>query len=340
MNYYITYYQLQYPNDLDSFNYTPFLCFGCRIIFTIFLLRKMARTKQTARASNAPRKASSKGGNEPEVGGEYGKKYEDFDKEVDDESDDEGEDVVVREDDDGNGSFGDSDSQEKPVAFMLFDFRAGSAAWPANVEYVNHVRGQELLETAEKAMETELHESSQEEKSTTRSVTIISTTMDATNSDDDTTEPYEVLQRHELPSETQFEILKDGSSALIVNQGCRLKINLEELLVGGDALREKRKAEEEKERKRLIWPLRRGAGPLKPKRRGGKEYVNEYTITMDIRLAQEVPSDGFSLFQTALVHSNENKRSGDTLCSSQNRRKYLRSLYCENIISRIYICRR
>ena len=41
-----------------------------------------------------------------------------------------------------------------------------------------------------------------------------------------------------------------------------------------------------------------------------KEYLNEYTITMDICLQENPPREGISLFQTALIHAKENKRSG------------------------------
>ena len=41
-----------------------------------------------------------------------------------------------------------------------------------------------------------------------------------------------------------------------------------------------------------------------------KEYINEYTITMDIKLLDAPPHNGISLFQTALVHAKEAARSG------------------------------
>ena len=37
------------------------------------------------------------------------------------------------------------------------------------------------------------------------------------------------------------------------------------------------------------------------------DNVNEYTITMDVKFNSGVPEEGFSLFQTALVHAIENK---------------------------------
>ncbi len=41
-----------------------------------------------------------------------------------------------------------------------------------------------------------------------------------------------------------------------------------------------------------------------------KEYINKYTITMDIKVLDEIPRDGLSLFQTELIHAKEDKRSG------------------------------
>jgi hypothetical protein len=46
-----------------------------------------------------------------------------------------------------------------------------------------------------------------------------------------------------------------------------------------------------------------------------KEYINKYTITMDIKLLDEIPRDGISLFQTALIHAKEDKRSGKATLS-------------------------
>ena len=46
-----------------------------------------------------------------------------------------------------------------------------------------------------------------------------------------------------------------------------------------------------------------------------KEYINAYTITMDIKLLEEVPREGMALFQTGLIHSEENKRTGKTTLS-------------------------
>lgn len=42
----------------------------------------------------------------------------------------------------------------------------------------------------------------------------------------------------------------------------------------------------------------------------GKEYINEYTITMDIKLLSPPPPTGLSVFQTALVHSSTKEQKG------------------------------
>ena len=49
-----------------------------------------------------------------------------------------------------------------------------------------------------------------------------------------------------------------------------------------------------------------------------KSYINEYTITMDIKLLEEPPREGISLFQTALIHSKENKRTGKSVLSKSD----------------------
>ena len=47
------------------------------------------------------------------------------------------------------------------------------------------------------------------------------------------------------------------------------------------------------------------------------DNVNEYSITMDVKFNNAPPDEGFSLFQTALVHAGENK-DGDVLISRSN----------------------
>ena len=37
-----------------------------------------------------------------------------------------------------------------------------------------------------------------------------------------------------------------------------------------------------------------------------KQYINQYTITMDIKVNDDIPRDGISLFQTDLAYTEEN----------------------------------
>ena len=40
-----------------------------------------------------------------------------------------------------------------------------------------------------------------------------------------------------------------------------------------------------------------------------RQFIDEYTITMDVKLLDEPPRDSISLFQTALIHAKENRRA-------------------------------
>ena len=119
-----------------------------------------------------------------------------------------------------------------------------------------------------------------------------------------------------------FETLKDGSTAFVLKPGSRLKLRLSDLLEGGDAKKDERekKAAKDKKRREKYTSSYAGAGwgdfdvwgetTYGKSGTGGKsfkQYINEYTITMDIKLLQEPPRDGMALFQTALVHAKENK---------------------------------
>ena len=140
------------------------------------------------------------------------------------------------------------------------------------------------------------------------------------------------------PDDATFETLNDGSTALVVTPGKRLKLNLASLLEGGDANKERREKEERRRKKRRskflgAWgglggfgaaagaesknlrgfgggttspPAAGGSGNLSGWQGSWKEWVNEYTVTMDIKI-HEPPREGLALFQTALVHAEEHK---------------------------------
>ena len=203
---------------------------------------------------------------------------------------------------------------------MFFDFRGGSTNWPSNVEYLDSQQADQMLEEATKKAEAYAKTIASDAQSEIRqTVTINLSSMQTDDGDDDDADKF-VFQDNSaadsgksLSSDASFEVLKDGSTALVIKSGCRLKLNLSELLLGGDANREKREREKEKALKSARWPMRRGVDSRIDKMRNmlrSDERVNEYTISMDIRLGDEPPRDGVSLFQTALVHSHESKRTG------------------------------
>eukprot|EP00656_Telonema_subtile_P033032 TRINITY_DN36415_c0_g1_i1.p1 TRINITY_DN36415_c0_g1~~TRINITY_DN36415_c0_g1_i1.p1 ORF type:complete len:284 (+),score=91.01 TRINITY_DN36415_c0_g1_i1:89-940(+) len=104
------------------------------------------------------------------------------------------------------------------------------------------------------------------------------------------------------PSEAKFETLSDGSTALVIPAGVRLKIDLNDLLKGGDEKKQERKLQELKDKKKKWGSYDYG--------KWYTEHVNEYTITMDIKLEQDPPREGMSLFQTALIHAEDVQSTG------------------------------
>ena len=60
------------------------------------------------------------------------------------------------------------------------------------------------------------------------------------------------------PSEAKFEKLGDGSTCLVVPSGSRLKIDLNELIKGGDAKRQERKLKALRDAKKKYVKTARG----------------------------------------------------------------------------------
>jgi len=131
------------------------------------------------------------------------------------------------------------------------------------------------------------------------------------------------------PAEAVFEMQRDRSTALLIKPGVRLKLDIAALT--HDGLEKKKKAERERvklARMSAAAKERAEQKALKKKKRqayswGGydasrwdKDWapkplrVNEYTITLDIKLKNEPPREGLALFQTSLVFLEENPSSG------------------------------
>jgi hypothetical protein len=222
---------------------------------------------------------------------------------------------------------GEEEPEDTSPPYMLFDFRRGPDNWPKHCELVDPTRADELLEKAQTAIEAAAKSKKDEDEEKGKKGT----------GDKDkehgvewaTVEEEKEEKRDFLHPDAVFETLKDGSTALVLQSGYRLKLSLADIFEGGDATREARAKREAKEKKRMAkyatefagWGNNMAGWAADPwgatgETWGGKwavkRYLNEYTITMDIKLLEDPPRDGLSLFQTALIHSKENKRTGKT----------------------------
>jgi hypothetical protein len=247
-----------------------------------------------------------------------------------------------------------ADSEEaKKVPYMFFDFRRGKDSWPANVKLIDAKQADILLEKAalatdetvevKKKDDQEDDDSKEEKDNKDTKGNKESKSSEGYNSsacdDNEATENQSTI----APPDAVFETLKDGSYALVIQAGYRLKLNLSELLEGGDDKKAEREAEKRKKKLQEKYASKwyagnggfadyghnpkpssggsgsgRGAGmddlnAWGAGKKKGKGYINKYTITMDVKLMEEPPREGISLFQTALIHKEENKRTGKTI---------------------------
>jgi hypothetical protein len=211
---------------------------------------------------------------------------------------------------------------------MFFDFRKGTEVWPTCCELVDPKRADELLEKATSAAEEAAKKKKKdddEDGNKKDSGTGTSYSSVAWDSTPDVEEEEDVYKLH--PDAT-FETLKDGSSALLLKPGYRLRLKLNDLQEGGDDAKQERERKAAKSKKRAAqfassssW-MGGGGKELDfwdmdafSSKKWFKEKINEYTVTIDMKLNEEPPRDGISLFQTALIHSLENKRTGKTTLS-------------------------
>ena len=244
-------------------------------------------------------------------------------------------DLIAEEDDsddEDNHDFKKTDrrlgDKEKAIPdFMFFDFRRGAESFPCNCEIIDPVRSEVLLK-----------------KQTDAAVEAIKTKKKDGDGDsmpvsgNGAARSNEEVNRDELAAQlcdAEFEVLDDGSTALVIKPGFRLKLHLGELLDGGDGKREartKKKLRKKKGKKSKFTGIGAvfnsvsvgsddGAGSDDDDDDDGspwlkkKEYINEYTITMDIKLSEKPPREGVALFQTALVHATDGKKSGKVTLS-------------------------
>lgn len=223
------------------------------------------------------------------------------------------------------------DQDQKVPDFMFFDFRRGAEDFPKNCEIIDPARAEALLEKQTTAA-IEAMKAKKKEDTKGGDEDDWAGWGDAAAAYDDKEElNQEELQDH--LRDADFEILNDGSTALVMKPGYRLKLHLSELMEGGDAGREEREKNKKMKKKKKMKYVGIGSsynsvsgGGAKASTGTGdddfwtswgkkKEYVNEYTITMDIKLPDKPPREGISLFQTALIHAKDNKKSGKVTLS-------------------------
>ena len=245
------------------------------------------------------------------------------------------DDIIV----DGSDSEGDDDesksskkrgSQEEESKsspdFMFFDFRRGGASWPKNVELIDGQKSEDLLnkaiKQAEEVMKMKKKEGDDDEskrESSSRTVSIGPEFINTADVKEDFEEEEEGTGV--IHPDAVFETLKDGSTAFILKPGYRLKLKLGELLEGGDEKKEAREKKANRMKKKMAeyfindpWGMGKygevwGQSSYSYSK-WFKKYINDYTITIDMKLLEDIPREGISLFQTALIHCKENKKTG------------------------------
>ena len=210
----------------------------------------MARTKKSIprRAGRAAKR--NLGGNvEMQVGPDYRDTYDSMNKDVlgDDDSDSDGD-----FDFKGKGNLfqrGEEEEQEpQDPPYMLFDFRRGRDDFPENVTIVNAKRAEELLEKATAAAEeaAKLKKSDKDddddagkEKKADAAFNVVGTgvgTGTASGSGGVSWGESKVVDTEDGDdngiADAVFETLKDGSTALVVKPGFRIRLDLTNLLNG------------------------------------------------------------------------------------------------------------
>ncbi len=308
----------------------------------------MARTKQTTRKSRGgktPRAPRNVNGSDPTVGPNYDQEYDDYAADIlggeSDSDSDDGYDFKPKGFGRSRGD-DDEDNQQGNEPYMFFDFRKGKKEFPDCCDIIDQKKAESLLEKATLAAEESAKlkkkdgeegggddgKDGKEKKTGETGTTYASVTSwgeSKSSAAEETTEPED-----NGINDAVFETLKDGSTALILNPGFRLRLRLNDLLEGGDEKKEERqkaaaKEKKRKEKKKSKFSNFDAWGDMDDWDKGGKgggysskwfkEYINTYTITMDIKLLEEIPREGVALYQTALIHCEENKRSGKTTLS-------------------------
>ena len=168
-------------------------------------------------------------------------------------------------DEEGDARGGDQErggGGEDKTPYMLFDFRKGKGGFPKGCEVVDPKRGDELLQkktaSAEKNAKQNAKKSEGEGEAKGEGgggggggdgdgpAMVGPLPMPSFGGGGGIEDDEEFKDDYVLDPSTEFEVLKDGSTALIVKAGHRLRLNLSKILEGGDAAAAKKKPKKKK----------------------------------------------------------------------------------------------
>ncbi len=242
-------------------------------------------------------------------------------------------------DDSRNKQQSNSDETSK-VPYLLLDFRRGKSDWPDGVEVVSDDKYKTLLqkekdEIAKKSAKKEpgkeginVQGMGSQDVNAGAGVgfsgiygmswdSIIdlsdSDDSDADNEDDGGGGGFATYKtvddvRTAAPDDAKFELLSDGSTALILRPGQRLKVELADLYKKGMETREKRLRDKLKEadggsKKQDFAAYFAEMGSAWGSAYAQAEMKDEYSLTLDFKLMDPIPPGGLAVYQTALCHA-------------------------------------
>ena len=205
----------------------------------------------------------------------------------------------------------------------LFDFRRGADHWPACCELVEPRRGRDLAEAARREAESSAEKDADDFGFDDRDRDDLDDFFEGDDrppafgpeppprsGDDDPEDPNKPAAppapSTRAPGHATYRRLKDGSHALEIRPGHRVKLDLTALVSQGPDARDPRRGDGRGARR----GDRRDAAGARGDAKGwrpARELVNDYTVTLDVFFEEPPPAGGLSLFQTALVHCEESR---------------------------------
>jgi len=147
------------------------------------------------------------------------------------------------------------DDENKLPDYMFFDFRRGPGDFPANCEIIDPIKAEVLLEK-QTAQALETLKSKKKDNDDGKGGADAADESLAVGWGDEMPAAAEETELNLEELETQlreatFEELNDGSMALVMKPGYRLRLTLKDLMDGGDATRAEREKQKKKKKKKM-----------------------------------------------------------------------------------------